>query len=693
MTPISVTNPAITPAPNPVMGTPAAAPPLAGSKAGGALSQNGSQYGSMASRSRNRLVLLSMGLVTAALAASLYTMFDVSLAASILAGGAAWCAFMALHVQVQKSSEVARLQAEIARLSSGNAIPGAMPQTDAGGRALTRDADPQRKPVPKKAPVNPIIKENGSLENVAIPAPAVTAPNTAPNTATGLGDTHSPISAPLAIEPFARWETPRAAARTATPAASAEVRASPVKPSSFNEAPAAAHDQLPHTSPVDAALWPGTSLSASDPMRDQWAFRPREPAAGSRTPIAGAGASAAFPPVTTIEADLEMVQRKIKAMADEVNAGAAVKPRPFSMEQAHLQAGPLASPQPNTLPLGLEKSIGALKQAAESMRERTGSAPSPLAAPPLAAPPLPMELAIPATAQRIAVSAPGRESARDFSAAAPDQHFELPVFDIPPAPPAVDPRIAAISQAIERSNMEVFLSPIVGLQTNGISQYEVTVRLKDPSGTYLDDPAQETSLLSGDLLALFDSARLTKASALAERLAERGKPGALLSAVSGQSMTHAGFLETFARLYEQRDAIAQQLVLTFTQADIEQFSRPAWQALSDMHAFGFRFALTGVDYLSIDFDALARSGFAFVKLKADAFLNGLPAQDRFILPGEICKRVAGAGLSLVVEAIDDEATRARIFGFGVLLGQGQLFGGLRAVKVKPSTGGAQSAAA
>ena len=294
--------------------------------------------------------------------------------------------------------------------------------------------------------------------------------------------------------------------------------------------------------------------------------------------------------------------------------------------------------------------------------------------------------------RRIAVSAPGRESAQDFAAAVPAPEFELPVFDIP-APPVADPRIAAISQAIERSNMEVFLSPIVGLQTNGISQYEVTVRLKGPSGGYLEDPISETSLLSTDLLALFDSARLTKASALAERLAERGKGGALLSAVSGQSMTHAGFLETFARLYEQRDAIAQQLVLTFTQADIEQFSRPAWQALNDMHAFGFRFALTGVDYLSIDFDALARSGFAFVKLKADAFLNGLPAQDRFILPGEICKRVAGAGLSLVVEAIDDEATRARIFGFGVLLGQGQLFGGLRPVKVDTPAGGAQSAAA
>ena len=64
------------------------------------------------------------------------------------------------------------------------------------------------------------------------------------------------------------------------------------------------------------------------------------------------------------------------------------------------------------------------------------------------------------------------------------------------------------------------------------------------------------------------------------------------------------------------------------------------------------------------------------------FLNGLPAPGGVVPVADLCRYLAGLGLTLIVEHIDDEAKLARIFGFGALYGQGQLFGGPRLLKAE-----------
>ncbi len=121
-------------------------------------------------------------------------------------------------------------------------------------------------------------------------------------------------------------------------------------------------------------------------------------------------------------------------------------------------------------------------------------------------------------------------------------------------------------------------------------------------------------------------------------------------------------------------------MLSFTQADVRGFAAAEWDSLADMRALGFRFALSDITDLDMDFEALAEQGFAFVKLDADVFLKGLPTANGTIPSSDVCRHLAKLGLTLVVEHIDNEDKLARIFGFGVLLGQGQLFGGPRPVR-------------
>lgn len=243
-------------------------------------------------------------------------------------------------------------------------------------------------------------------------------------------------------------------------------------------------------------------------------------------------------------------------------------------------------------------------------------------------------------------------------------------------------RIAEIAAAIETSRMDVFLNPIVGLGDYAVSHFEISVRLKSAAGDYIDSPERTLSLGATDLLALFDIERLNRTAQVAEQLEARGKSGALLSPTAGPSMTDGKFLEAFARAFETRTSISGQLVLTFTQADIAAFGAGTWQALADMNSFGFRFALDHVTHFTTDFADLAERGFAFVKLPASAFLEGLPAGKGMVSPADICRSLAGEGLTLVVEAVDDEALLARVFGFGALYGQGALFGGARQITLE-----------
>lgn len=637
---------------------------------------------------RERIVLICMGLVTAATAAALYVVYEFALGSAVLGASGVWAALMTIHLQLKKDGEIKRLKAELNRMERGVA-------TRTAAATGPHSANPMMAPMPAPTAGQVAGQVAGQPSGMVMPSRPVssTSVSSTPASSTPVavepaameydGEASAPVSAPeaapettsLRLDPNPRWTTSQTPQRAAKP-----VAAEPSRSATRQPAP---------QPPAESAFWPGTEVSASDPMRDQWAFRPRE------DKDANPPSPAAHAKPISIEADLEMVQRKIKALADEVNAADAARER----QRAAKDAAAVPDAAPDEAPARasmIEQSIGALKSAASSMRSKSPANKSPAkpdgdavkAAPPSTAAslgPLSLDDLIPKTAQTIVASDPDRSLPP-----LPDLP-PMPTLSQPPEPP-VNPRIAAIAEALQDSEMDVFLSPIVALQSHEVSHYDVTVRLKSRSGHYLDDAEQELRLAGSDLLALFDTARLKRAAALARKLEAHKKKGSLLSAVNGPSMSNTEFLETFARVFEERDRISNQLVLTFTQADIEQLTPSAWQSLGDMHAFGFRFALSNVDHAGMDFAALTQRGFAFLRLDANALLNGLPARDHFMGPDELCRHLAGAGMTLVADTIDDEAVRARIFGFGILFGQGRLFGGARQIKLDPIPSSSPAAA-
>jgi cyclic-di-GMP phosphodiesterase, flagellum assembly factor TipF len=357
------------------------------------------------------------------------------------------------------------------------------------------------------------------------------------------------------------------------------------------------------------------------------------------------------------ETEFERVERLVKRLADNVNQFEALQAAKTA--EPEFAAGAAADPDN-----ALAASISALKRANHV--------------------PQPHEMAADVVSEGALPAG-----------VAPVSQPEVTSWPKPDAPRFANPETgsqrSAILSALNEQRIDVFLQPILDLGNQKPQHYEVSIALRTANGTAID-LAQAASDLSGTgLLPLIDQVRIARASQMARRLAERGKAGAVFAEMNGETLNDGGFQDTFANRERPVGAFPGQLVLTLPQDHVMTFTTADWQTLARLHAAGFGFALCDVTTLDMDFAGLTGAGFVFARLDAEAFLIGLPTANGVVPPADICRHLASCGLTLIVGGIVEEHQLARIFGFGVLFGQGQLFGAARAVK--PDMAQAQAVAA
>jgi cyclic-di-GMP phosphodiesterase TipF (flagellum assembly factor) len=240
-------------------------------------------------------------------------------------------------------------------------------------------------------------------------------------------------------------------------------------------------------------------------------------------------------------------------------------------------------------------------------------------------------------------------------------------------------RLAAVADALARERVDVFLEPIIGLVDDSARHFEVSVRLRGADDRPLDVSDFTSSPHAAELLPLLDGVRVRHSAGIALKLERSGRDGSVFSEVAGPSLKSDRFVQGVAA--RQAQGIADRIVLTFVQNEVRGLGPAQFAALAGLRDLGFRFALQAVADLDMDFEALQVAGFEFVKLDADVFLDGLPLLGGRVPSSDICRYFAGLGMTVIVGRVDDEAMRARILGFGVLFGQGQLFGGARPVRL------------
>ncbi len=252
--------------------------------------------------------------------------------------------------------------------------------------------------------------------------------------------------------------------------------------------------------------------------------------------------------------------------------------------------------------------------------------------------------------------------------------------DAPEAPPSATAKLAAIADALSDEHLEVCLETINDLEDYRAQHYEVTVRLQLNGGEILDNDAFIAETRGTGLLPLLEAVKVSSTKRLAVQMMRRGRTGEFFSAVDGEALTDRQFSEDVDTIIGGDPALASRLVLAFSQADVRSLTPAQSFTLDSIAALGFRFSIEDISDLDMDFELLARRGFVFAKLDADVFLGGLPIGTTKVPAQDICQHLAKAGMSLIVGKIHDETARAKIMGFGAVLGQGLLFGTPRPVR-------------
>jgi cyclic-di-GMP phosphodiesterase TipF (flagellum assembly factor) len=334
------------------------------------------------------------------------------------------------------------------------------------------------------------------------------------------------------------------------------------------------------------------------------------------------------------EKNVELIQDLIKKLADELSdaAPAPSQPAPGEAEDAMIT-----------------RSLAALDTAAASMRAAAGEPP-------------PRETsaawwpsAEPLASERGAPPAPRRQA---------------------PAPPPPNPHIARAAEAIAANRMEILLEPIQALNEGRARHFEISSRFLAADGGAIET----TSLLKSGLVPRMDAARVIRAARVAQKLGERGREGTVLINIAAESLTDPGFIDAAAA--QATAARGMGLVLALGQDAARALTDIQWNGLNALMAAGCRFALEEVTDLNLDFAALKAVGFAYVKLEAPLFLEGLPAAGSRVAAADLCRFLSDFGLTLVVARIEDDWMLARILGFGVQFGMGGLFGGPKLVKAE-----------
>lgn len=251
-----------------------------------------------------------------------------------------------------------------------------------------------------------------------------------------------------------------------------------------------------------------------------------------------------------------------------------------------------------------------------------------------------------------------------------------PILDLTEvAEPETDAHfVDVVREALEQNRVDIHLQPIVSLPQRKQRFYEALTRLRDAQGHIIMPREYLRVAEPAGLMGVIDNLLLFRCVQAMRQLAKRAPGVAIFCNISGHSLRDSMFFPQFVDYMEANADLAGQLVFEFGQADLQTCSGQEEACLERLAAHGFGFSMDKVDSLNIDFRALGRFNFRFVKIAA-SLLMGDAAAARSPVEAADLKALAGRyGIDLIAEKIEDERTVVNILDYNVDFGQGYLFG-------------------
>ncbi|MFZ4807543.1 MAG: EAL domain-containing protein [Hyphomicrobiaceae bacterium] len=236
-----------------------------------------------------------------------------------------------------------------------------------------------------------------------------------------------------------------------------------------------------------------------------------------------------------------------------------------------------------------------------------------------------------------------------------------------------------LADAIEQERVELALSPIPGLADQRLHHHELIMRLATASGGVPVPQGISSAARGTGLVPLLDALKVSRAVKVAQSFQAAGETGAVFCRATGEGLMSKRLARALSGDADNPQTAATRVVLSFVHHEVRAFGHAHWTTLADLADQGFRFAVEEVTDLDLDFPGLRNVGFMFAKMSGSQLLQGLPLRDGIIPPVEVNRYLASAGITLVVDHIDDEALIGPLRSCGAPLGQGLVFGSPRTV--------------
>ena len=436
----------------------------------------------------------------------------------------------------------------------------------------------------------------------------------------------------------------------------------------------------------NAPMTPDAAHPTSMPAGDDtlWSYRPSDDVPSTSqesgvpdTPTLPSSAPAQAPSETGAraprESDVELVQNMIKKLAHQVNAAegserpsVASAPETATAQRTASESEARSGPQqPPAIPVQVQQ-----PQAAPEAPHAGGVTP----------PSSPADVDV--VKASVGALRSTAHAMREADAAAPEG---APQVD-QPLRTAPDPVAASLGEqvqgALSAGQFGVLLEPILTLNGMRPDHYEVSLQVHTDAGARLNESDAETAFQASGALPQVDRERFIRTLSVGELLGERGKTGSILTRIYRESLLDRDFCFAVATSGVANETLAQRIVLSLTQEAVRSLTASEWQTLNEFRELGYRFAVSDVSDLEMDFSQLTAAGFTFVKLDAELFVDGLSDGQGTIAPADLCRYLSHVGLGVIVDGLDDSETVARVVALGASLGQGQVSGGARLMKAK-----------
>jgi len=270
-------------------------------------------------------------------------------------------------------------------------------------------------------------------------------------------------------------------------------------------------------------------------------------------------------------------------------------------------------------------------------------------------------------------------------AAAASESTEAPPMTAP-EPAAVHPLRRgigsdAVLQAIEAQRIDLYLQPIVTLPQRKVRYYEALSRLRSTNGDivaagdFVDDAESAGLMPRIDNLIMFRGVQVTR------RLQLKSREIGVFCNISPSTLIDAAQFKQFLDFMDANRALADSIILEFTQSAVRNFGPIEHESLSALAERGFRFSMDRVADLCIEPRELAERAFRFLKVPAKLLLDKSSAQSD-IHPEDLADLLARSGIDLIAERIENESMVLDLLDYDVRFGQGFLFSVPRPVRAE-----------